>query len=231
MQTLIRIPVLLLAAVLAFGFATATAHAQPDDHGVETQAGHDDTAHAGDDHGDDHAAGHGDHEEVGAIPTPKQGLAPAITALVVFGIVFFVLSSQVWPKINAGLQDRENKIREEIAAAEAAQKQAKAALESYEQSLAEARAEAQRMLEETRGQQQKMAAELKAKADTEVAQMREKALRDIEAAKRAALGEIYSEVATLATGVASKILEREVSAADHQKLVDASIAELSAATN
>lgn len=229
MQTLIRIPVILLAAVLAFGMASTPAFAQADSHGddhaTETQAGHDDTAHAGDDHG------HGDHEEVGAIPTPKQGLAPAITALVVFGIVFFVLSSQVWPKINAGLQDRENKIREEIAAAEAAQKQAKAALESYEQSLAEARAEAQRMLEETRGQQQKMAAELKAKADTEVAQMREKALRDIEAAKRAALGEIYSEVATLATGVASKILEREVSAADHQKLVDASIAELSAATN
>ena len=178
-------------------------------------------------------AGHGaegaHHEPAGVIPTLQQGLIPMITAIVVFLIVFFVLSTKVWPIITKGLKEREDKILHEIEAAEEARRQAKDALESYERSLAEARAEAQKILEETRGQQQKFAAELKAKAETEVAAMRERAMRDIESAKKTALGEIYSQAAGLATSVAAKILQREVGDADQQRLVEESLAELGTA--
>lgn len=173
-------------------------------------------------------AGGGHHEPAGVIPTIQQGLIPMITALVVFGIVFFILSTRVWPVITKGLKERENKILQEIEAAEEARRQAKDALESYERSLAEARSEAQKMLEETRGQQQQFAAELKAKAETEVAQLRERAMRDIESAKKTALGEIYGQAASLATMVAGKILQREVSADDQARLVEESLAELRA---
>lgn len=191
--------------------------AHTDDHGV--------AGHSADDHG---AAGHDDHahEQAGVIPTFNQGLIPMITAIVVFGIVFFVLSTKVWPVITKGLKDREDKILQEIEAAEEARRQAKDALESYERSLAEARAEAQKILEDTRGQQQKYAAELKAKAEVEVGAMRERAMRDIESAKKTALGEIYAQSATLATMVAGKILQREVNDRDQSRLVEESLAEL-----
>src|SRR5438128_430465 len=77
-------------------------------------------------------------EEVSAIPSVEQGLVTGLTALIVFGIVFAVLAVKVWPAISKGLDERANKIRGEIAAAEAARKQAKEALEQYERSLAQA---------------------------------------------------------------------------------------------
>jgi F-type H+-transporting ATPase subunit b len=86
-------------------------------------------------------------EEVGALPTVKQGLWTGVTAIIVFVVVLAVLATKVWPVIGRALDERADKIKSEIAAAENARKQAKDALEQYERSLADARAEAQRMLD------------------------------------------------------------------------------------
>ena len=168
----------------------------------------------------------GDYEKVGVVPTPMQALMPAITALVVFGLVVLIGSIVVWPKITKGLDERNDKIRGEIAAAEAAREQAKSALEEYEKSLSQARAEAQEMLDETKAKQADLAAELRAKADRELASMRDKAMRDIEAARKAALSEIYAESVSLATTMAGKILQREVTADDRERLIEESLNEL-----
>jgi len=172
-------------------------------------------------------------KEHGASVTPSlaQQVAPAITAIVVFMVVLAVFVTVIWPKIQSGLSERAAKIREEIAAAEAARKQAKDALEEYEKSLSQARAEAQQMIEQTKADQAKLAQELRAKADTELSQMRERALRDIESAKRAAVNELYADAASLATQIAGKILQREITSEDHQKLVEDSIAELQGSAN
>ena len=218
---------LIAALAMVLSLAASPAFAAPD-------AGHDD-AHAAQaddhgDHGDTHGAGHDDHAAHGPatpIPPVKEGVAPAITALVVFAIVMFILATKVWPIITGGLDERNAKIREEIAAAEAAQKQARAALEEYEKSLAEARQEAQRMLDETRTQQAALAAELKAKADKELTEMREKAKREIETAKKTAIGELYAESVNLATQMAGKILQREVTVADQQRMLEEALGEMS----
>ena len=165
----------------------------------------------------------------GPVATLPQGIISAITAIIVFGIVLFILSTAVWPKITKGLDDRSNKIRGEIEAAEAARAQAKAALEEYEKSLSEARAEAQRMLDETKAQQATLAADLRAKADRELTTMRERAMRDIDMAKQSALNEIYAESVNLATVIASKILAREVTADDQDRLIEESLGELKSA--
>lgn len=221
-----RDPLLQLSAGIALAVPATFALAQGE-HGAQ------DAGHAADTHGTDtHDAGHGaGHEEVGAIPTVKQGVVTGLTAVIVFCLVLAVLWAKVWPPITKGLDERAAKIRGEIEAAAAARKQAAEALETYQQNLAEARAEAQKMLEDTRAQQQKLAADLKAKADAELTEMRDKARRDIEAAKRAALNEIYADTANLATQIAGKILAREVSPSDHQRLVEESLAELQTASS
>lgn len=198
---------------------------------AKAQDAHADHTHApgdGHDHADHDLAGHdhGAHEEVGAIPDVKQGIATGVTALVVFALVAAFLQVAVWPKISKGLDDRANKIKNEIEAAELAQQQAKSALEQYRKNLDEARAEAQRMLDQAKAQQQVIAAELKAKADIELNAMREKARKDIESAKASALNEIYAESASLATAIAGKILQREVAAQDQHRLVEQSLNEL-----
>lgn len=180
--------------------------------------------------GDAHAGG-GHAPDTAVVPDMKTGLAPAITSMLVFALVFAVLYVKVWPMITKGLDERSSKIREEIAAAEGARKQAKDALDEYEKSLSEARLEAQRMLEETKSQQTELAAQLHAKADTELTAMRERAKRDIEAAKRSALNEIYAESVTLASTMAAKILQREINVQDQQHLVNESLAEMKAKSN
>ena len=193
-----------------------------------------DDAQPADDHGQAVDEGHvaeGDHEEIGVLPTPLQVFAPLVTSLIVFVVVLGVLSFFVWPKISKGLKDRENKIRQEIAAAEAARKQAKDALEQYEQSLAEARTEAKKMLDDTKVQQQKLAADLKAKADIELGEMKDRARRDIETAKNQAINELYSDAANLATLIASKLLQRQITSDDQQRLIEESLGELQSSRN
>lgn len=168
-------------------------------------------------------------EETGAIPSLQQGLITGITGIVVFLIVLVILNKTVWPKIAQGLDEREAKIREEIEAAEAARQQAKEALDEYEANLADARAKANAMLEETKAQQQKLAAQLKAQAEQDAAKLREQAMRDIEAARKAAITDLYNQAGTLATGIASKILQRELSPEDQQRLVEESLGELQGA--
>ena len=210
----VGLAMLLLALAPAWSGVTRTSTAAPQEgaHAASTDAGHGD--------------GYGEPSPIAGV---KEGLITGISALVVFLIVFFVLYIAVWPKIASGLDERASKIREEIASAEAARKQAKMALDEYEKNLADARAEANKMLEETKARQSELAAELKAKADTELGQMRERAMRDIDAAKKAALNEIYGESVTLATAMAGKILGRELTASDQGRLVEESLAELASA--
>ncbi|HYE63498.1 MAG TPA: F0F1 ATP synthase subunit B [Phycisphaerales bacterium] len=164
--------------------------------------------------------------KAGVVPKLQEGIVPMLVAIGVFIVVLAIASKLVWPKILGGLRDRENKIREEIEAAEMARTQAKDALEQYQQSLAQARAEAQKMIETTKAQQATLAAELRAKADAELSAMRDRAMRDIEAAKRAAVSEIYNLGTTVAIDAASKILRRNVNSNDTQRLVEESLQQL-----
>lgn len=181
-------------------------------------------------HGDEALsdAAHHAAESHGAGNPMSFEMVPFISTLVAFGIVYFILSSKVWPVINKALDAREQKIRSEIDEAEAARKQANAALQEYEKALAEARTEAGKILDQAKQEQQKVAAQLKSQTEAEIVSMKEAAARDIDAAKRAAISEIYSEMASTSTAIASKILQRELNANDQQALVEQSLGELQA---
>lgn len=170
-------------------------------------------------------------EGVGALPNVKQGLVTGITAIVVFLFVVAVLGAKVWPAISKGLDDRNDKIRSEIEAAEKARKQAAEALAQYEASLAQARAEAAKLIEQTKAQQTQLAAELRAKSEIELNAMRERAVKEIQQAKQAAVSELYSDATNLATMVAGKILKREINANDQQRLVEESLGQLQGMRN
>ncbi|MFG0282969.1 MAG: F0F1 ATP synthase subunit B [Phycisphaerales bacterium JB039] len=219
--------------VLLAALALAPSAAGQDAHGDDPQAHSGEPAAAGQDtHAGEDAHGEGEHATGGGvIPDPNAGIPMSIAAIVIFLLVFAILSKTAWPKILGGLADREAKLREGIEAAKRLKAEADEIRGEYESKLAEARAEAQNMLAETKHQQQQFAAELRTKAEHELTAMKDRARRDIEAAKRAAVGEVYAEAADLATMVAGKILKREVSAADQQRLVDESLAQLQARSN
>ncbi len=151
---------------------------------------------------------------------------PAVTTLVVFLLAFGFLYVKVWPKIIKGLEDRQNKIRQEIANAEAAREQANAALAEYEKELASARQEANELIAHARADAKAVAKELRDRNEVELGEMKQRATRDLQSAKRAAITELHAEAATLAADIAGKILKREISAGDQQRLLDESLEEL-----
>jgi F-type H+-transporting ATPase subunit b len=175
------------------------------------------------------AADAGDQQ--GVIADLKQGKIAGGVAVVIFLIVFTILATKVWPTITKGLSDRENKIRDEIEAAEMARSQAKDALEQYQQALAQARAEAQKEIDKARAQAQAIAADLKAKNEADINAMRERAMKDLEAARRAAVAEVYAQGTQLATMMAGKILRREVTAGDQSALLEESLRAMNASRN
>ena len=153
-------------------------------------------------------------------------LMPAITTLVVFGIAFTILAVKVWPAIVKGLDERQAKILEEIKAAEEARAQANAALAEYEESLASAKKEAADMINKARADAKAVADDLRSRNEAELVEMKERATRDIDAARKSAVAELHAEAAVLATSIAGKILSREISPEDQQRLVEESIQEL-----
>ena len=68
--------------------------------------------------------------------------------------------------------------------------------------------------------------ELRRQNETELASMKQRATRDIESAKQAAITELHAEATVLATAIAGKILQREISASDQQNLVEETLEEL-----
>ncbi len=163
-------------------------------------------------------------------PNPLElGWLPLVTTIIVFSAFFAVLKFKVWTPIQKGLDDREQKIRAEIESAEEARARADAALKEYEDSLATAREEASSMIAQARQDARTAGDELRKRNETELAELKQQAGREIEQAKQAAIVEIHAEAAMLGSAVASKILQREISAADQQQLVEESLRELAGA--
>ncbi len=163
--------------------------------------------------------------EGGANPVSFEVL-PAVTAVVVFGIAFFVLKIYVWPTITKGLDDRNDKIVGEIKAAEDARAAAKAAQAEFEKRLQSAREEAGNMIKQARADAQRVADDLKARNEQELAERVSRANADIEAARKAAVADMQAQASMLATDIAAKILKRQVNDQDNQRLVAESLKDM-----
>lgn len=159
-------------------------------------------------------------------PTDPALWQEMLWSVVVFSIFFAVLAFVVWPKILKALQAREDKQRGDLEAAEKANADAKATLAEYERKLADAHAEARQILEQTRTDADQLRAKLKADTEAEMTKLRDQASADINRAKQAALQDLYAHSAELATAVAAKILQRQVTEPDTQRLIDQSLEEL-----
>ncbi|HVL30378.1 MAG TPA: F0F1 ATP synthase subunit B [Sphingomicrobium sp.] len=147
-------------------------------------------------------------------------------AIAAFVILLVVLTKYAWGPILKGLQEREEKIKGDLAQAEAAQKAAKQTLADYEKKLAEAHAEARRLIELAKGDAEKVRQRLVGETEAEIARLRERATAEIRQAKTQAVQELYAQAADLSVAIAEKVLQRSIRDADTQALVDRSLREL-----
>ncbi len=150
----------------------------------------------------------------------------AIFTAVVFLLLLVGLYFAAWKPIMEGLEKREHTIAGNIKAAEQANADAQAKLKEYESRLAAASEEATRIVAEARKGAEAAATRIEAEAQDEAARIRERSVAEIDAAKRVALGELAAKSTDVAMALATRIVGREVKAADHQKLIQDMLAQL-----
>jgi F-type H+-transporting ATPase subunit b len=126
--------------------------------------------------------------------------------LVGFAVLMFIVVKFIVPMFEKTFAERAEAIEGGIAKAEKAQAEASAALEEYKQQLTDARAEANRIREEARGERAQILADLKEKAAAESARITAQAHVQIESERQAAVVSLRSEVGTLATTLAGRIV-------------------------
>ena len=127
-----------------------------------------------------------------------------------FGILFVVLWKVALPPITKTMAARTERIRSDLASAEAARGEAEGIVQRYNDQLADAHAESQRIIEDARQTAAGLKVELQRQAEADIAEMRRRAQTDLDAAKQQAIGDLRSEVAALAVGAAEKVIERNL---------------------
>jgi F-type H+-transporting ATPase subunit b len=136
------------------------------------------------------------------IPHPGE----LIFGLVAIAVLYYVVRTRVVPRLESIFAERTAAIEGGIAKAEQAQAQAAAALQEYNSQLAEARGEAQRIREEARAEGATIIAEMRARAQAEANRITAAAQQQVQAERQQAVVQLRSQVGTLATDLASKIV-------------------------
>jgi F-type H+-transporting ATPase subunit b len=152
-----------------------------------------------------------------------------IWTLVIFLLVVLVLGKFAWGPILTTLQARESFIHEALATAKRDRDEAEARLRQYEERLAQARAEASAIVDEGRRDAGVVKQRIEEDARREAEKMIERARREIQIATETATKELYLLSARLSTEMAGKVIGRELTPQDHERLIAESLDGLNAA--
>jgi len=160
-------------------------------------------------------------------PSP---IVPAINEVLWGGGAFLVLLVfMVWkgvPAVRGAMDQRAEKIRSDLDAADQAKADAVEIKSSHAAELAGAKAEAAALIDEARSQADRLKADLSARAETDIADMRTRASAEIEAGRVQAIADLRAEVSQIAVGAAERVVRANLDADTQRSLVDAYIDEV-----
>jgi F-type H+-transporting ATPase subunit b len=149
-----------------------------------------------------------------------------IYTLLVFGLLIVILGKYAWKPIMDGLQKREDTITTFRAEAEKARIEGEKLLAEIKAQRAKANEDVAAVIAQARRDADAYREAEKGRAAADIQAERDRLKREIETARDQALAEIWEKTVQLATLVSSKAIGREVSADDHRRLIDESLAEL-----
>ena len=154
----------------------------------------------------------------GGLLTPNGGLM--VWTLVIFLILFVVLSRYAFKPITAAVAAREKALEEAIAGAKADRDAAAALLAESRAGIEAARTEAQKVIADGRAIGEKIRADMIGETRGQQQEMLERARREIEAEKVRAIAELRREAVDLAIAGASKVIEKNLDDASNREIVE-----------
>jgi F-type H+-transporting ATPase subunit b len=155
---------------------------------------------------------------------PDPGLY--IWTIVTFLVLLGLLARFAWRPLLDALEQRQDVIRKALDEARQAKEELQRLQAESARMLAEARTEAAGIISATRSDTARFADEMKQKARADAEAVVKNAQREIDTQTLRAIDTIRREAVDLSVAVASKILRRDISPADNDKLVDDAIHEM-----
>ena len=155
---------------------------------------------------------------------PDPGLY--IWTIVTFLVLLGLLARFAWRPLLDALEQRQEAIRKSLDDARKAKEELQWLQAQAAVILAEARTEAAGIVSTTRAGAAAFAEDMKVKARAEAETIIRHAQREIDAQTARAVQSIRREAIDLSVAVASKILRRDISPADNERLIDDTIREM-----
>ena len=137
-------------------------------------------------------------------------------SMIFIGLIF-LLRKYAWGPILSAVNERETSIKDALDSAEAARKEMETLQTDNQRILKEARAEKEVMLKEARNTRADLINTAKEEAKAEAEKILIQAQEAIQNEKRAAISELKEQVASIATNIAEKVLQKELESNDKQE--------------
>ncbi len=118
------------------------------------------------------------------------------------------------------LEKRRLEIEGHYQEAETAEREAKTLRSDYEGRMRGARAEAEQIVKTAEASAQQMSASVLSEANEQAERVRRRADQEIQLERQKAMHEAKQELSGIALDIASQILNREISEADHKAMID-----------
>ena len=152
--------------------------------------------------------------------------ATLIGQMITFGLLVWFTMKYVWPPVIQAMQDRQKRIADVLAAAEQGVQAQEEAESNAADLLREAKQQAQDIVRQAERRAAELVEESKSQAREEGERQLAAAQAEIEQEANRAREALRAQVASISVAGAAKVLEREVDAAAHQKLLDDLVAQL-----
>ncbi|GAB3789410.1 F0F1 ATP synthase subunit B [Virgibacillus kimchii] len=149
-----------------------------------------------------------------------------IVQLVFFILLLYLLKKVAWGPVMNIMEKRENYVANEIEEAEKSRKEAEEASQKATEQLNQTKQEAQKIIEDAKNAAESQEEKIIAAARSEADRLKEAAQADIQNEKEKALQALQDQVASLSVLIASKVIEKELSAQDQEKLINEYIKEV-----
>jgi len=143
----------------------------------------------------------------------------AIWTIFTFLVLVALLSKFAWKPLMLMLDTRQESIKKSLADAETAKRELERLQEESSHIIRKARVEAESIVSKSWSDAEKLREEMKVKAKAEADAIVKESQRQIEIEAGRALRQIRSEVADLSIAIASKVIQRNVSKEDNDRLI------------
>lgn len=181
------------------------------------------------------AAGAASHDHVGengVVKDPAEFRSDlAIFTLIVFVALLLLLRKFAWTPIMTALDDRESRVRDDLAATESARKRAELLVSEHEAKMAAVQNEVKEILAEARRDADHTRQEAMTKAQEEAEAIKNRSIQEIEMARDHALQELFSAVSDRVVTATEQVLGRALTDDDRDRLVEDALSQFSASSD